>query len=297
MIRAIDDELLTSIEEFFMVTLAAGCHAFKEYHKYKNMPQNNDAEEGPPTVKLPAPSINFLYEICRSPASSAILSVLIYLLVCAEVAVAIPGKDLSPPDPADDMPPVTIEYSALDQTTVYTASRGDCSIQWIAYSTGPNQGVIKHSPRCAAPLALQFSLLSKICAVIFSPDKDPRAFRTLFWGGLEAEGKPASQELPLRLALAAYQSPDWDVRKGKPKNGDVNGFIKNLANKEPIYPELKELFRRFNRNITLSIVEKVRVLEAEKLPFYDRLKQQGVAATDRLPFDCMAWFSLSAISP
>jgi hypothetical protein len=44
-------------------------------------------------------------------------------------------------------------------------------------------------------------------------------------------------------------------------------------------------------------VEKVRVLEAGKLPFYDQLKQKGVAATDRLPFDCMAWFSLSALSP
>ena len=128
MIRAIDDELLTSIEEFFMVTLAAGCHAFKEYHKYKNMPQNNDAEEGPPPVKLPAPSINFLYEICRSPASSAILSVLIYLLVCAEVAVAIPGKDLSPPNPAD-------EDHTLD-AAVDLVRRGETTIEELARVIG-----------------------------------------------------------------------------------------------------------------------------------------------------------------
>jgi hypothetical protein len=191
---------------------------------------------------------------------------------------------------------VTVEYSVLNQATIYTASSGDCSITWIAYNAGPNQGVIKHSPRCDAPLALQFSLLMKICKVFFSSDKDARAFRTLFWGGFEAEEKPASQEMPFRLALAAYRSPGWDVKKGTPKKGDINGFIKNLANGETIYPELKELFRGFDRHITLAVVEKVRVLEAGKLPFYDQLKQQGVKATDRLPFDCMAWFSLSALS-
>ena len=146
-----------------------------------------------------------------------------------------------------------------------------------------------------APGAAAFSSDEDLHA-FFGHDKNAQAFRTLFWGGLEAERKPASQELPLRLALAAYQSPGWDVKKGKPKNGDINGFIKNLADREPIYPELKELFRRFDRHITLASVEKVRVLEAEKLPFYGQLKQKGVTAADRLPFDCMAWFSISALS-
>ena len=198
---------------------------------------------------------------------------------------------------ADDRSTVTIEYSAPDQATIYTAFSGDCSVKWIAYNTGPNQGVIKHSSKCAAPLAQQLSLLTKICSAVFGSDKKAQAFRTLFWGGLEAEIKPASQELQLRLALAAYQSPGWDVKQGNPKKGDINGFIKDLANKDPIYPELNELFRRFHRHITLATVEKVRVLEAEKLPFYAQLKQKGVMAADRLPFDCMAWFSISTLSP
>jgi hypothetical protein len=206
------------------------------------------------------------------------------------------GQGLPSPDPASDMSSVTIEFSALDRATIYTASSGDCSITWIAYHAGPNQGVIKHSPRCAAPMALQVSLLTKICTAFFDHDKDARAFRTLFWGGLEAERKPASHELQFRLALAAYRSPGWDTEKGQPKNGDINGFVKNLANSEPIYPDLQVLFRRFDRHITLAVVEKVRVLEAGKLPFYSQLKQHGVRATDKLPFDCMAWFSFSALS-
>lgn len=241
--------------------------------------------------------MNVWFTIYRRLASSAVLSAWISLLICSAVAIAHAGQDLSPPDPEKDITPVTIEYSVLNKATNYTASSGDCSITWIAYSGGPNQGVIKHSPRCDAPMALQVMLLTKICSAWFSHDKDAGAFRTLFWGGLEAERKPASQELPLRLALAAYRSPGWDIRKGMPKDGDINRFIKKLANGVPIYPELQELFRPFRRRITLTTVEKVRVLEAEKLPFYNRLRQQGVTAKDRLPFDCMAWFSLAPLSP
>lgn len=235
-------------------------------------------------------STSLLFIIFRCAVSSAIL------LVCSTAAVGFGGQDISSPDHVDDKSPVTIEYSVRDRATIYTASSGDCSITWIAYNAGPNQGVIKHSPRCAAPMTMQVSLLTKICTAFFGNDKDARSFRTLFWGGLEAERKPASQELPLRLALAAYRSPGWDVRKGQPKNGDINGFVKKLANGEPIYPELQELFQPFDIHITLAVVEKVRVLEAGKLPFYSQLKQQGVKETDRLPFDCMAWFSLSALS-
>lgn len=61
-----------------------------------------------------------------------------------------------------------------------------------------------------------------------------------------------------------------------------------------IYPELKELFEGFHKNITFSSAEKVLVLEAGKLPFFDQLKPHGIRASDRLPFDCMTWFSVSA---
>jgi hypothetical protein len=90
-------------------------------------------------------------------------------------------------DSADDNSPVTVEYNTRDQATIYTASRSDCSITWIAYNAGPNQGVIKHSPRCAAPLAQQIPLLMKISTELFGHDKNAGAFRTLFWGGFEAE--------------------------------------------------------------------------------------------------------------
>ena len=223
--------------------------------------------------------------------SLLVLAACFVLLVCSTAAGDTTGQNTQPQSSAEDAAKVIVEFSALDNATIYSISSKDCTIQWIARNS--EIGVIKHWSQCAASLAQQLPLLTKICAEFFSSDKNAQAFRTLFWGTLEPDQKSASREMSLRLALAAYTSPGWDVKRGKPKNGDINGFVKDLANREMIYPELKELFERFHRIITFSCAEKVRVAEAGKLPFFDQLKQQGVKATDRLPFDCMAWFSVS----
>jgi len=190
---------------------------------------------------------------------------------------------------------VTVESGSPDNATRYSITSGVCSITWIAYNTELNAGVVKHSSQCSEPLSQQLPLLTQICKEFFRKDTNTPAFRTLFWGGLIPENSPASLEMSLRLALAAYRSPGWDAKKGKPKKGNINRFVKDLANSELIYPELKELFERFHRSILLASVEKVRVLEAKKLPFYDQLKRQGIQPADKLPFDCMAWFSVSEV--
>jgi hypothetical protein len=188
---------------------------------------------------------------------------------------------------------VIVKYSNLDNATIYSISSGNCTIEWIARNS--EIGVIKHRSQCTVPLSQQLPFLTQICTEFFSKDKNTQAFRTLFWGRLTPdESEPSSQELSLRLALAAHKSPDWDVKRGKPKNGDINGFVRDLANTEMIYPELKELFERFHKRITFSCAEKVLVLEAGKMPFFDQLKQHGIKASERLPFDCMIWFSVSA---
>lgn len=193
-----------------------------------------------------------------------------------------------------DAATVSVESSLLDKATRYSITSGGCSITWTAYSAELNKVVVKHASRCPDPVPYQLSLLKEICSMFLARDAHTADFHTLFWGGLVPEQGSALFEMPLRLALAAYKSPGWDARKGRPKQGDINGFVKSLANTELIYLELKELFRGFRRDITLSSVEKVRVLAAGKLPFYDQLRKQGIQASDKLPFDCMAWFSVSA---
>ncbi len=143
------------------------------------------------------------------------------------------------------------------------------------------------------PWRCRLQLLEHICREFFQNRENAEAFRTLFWGRLEPDTPNGSRELSLRLALAAHQSPDWDARRGRPRSGDFNGFVKALANSALIYPELKELFEHFHKTLRFSCAEKVLVMEAGKLPFYEQLKQHGVKASERLPFDCMAWFSVT----
>jgi hypothetical protein len=98
--------------------------------------------------------------------------------------------------------------------------------------------------------------------------------------------------LATRLALAAKRSPQWDAVKGVSKTGDVNGFVRQLANDASIYEELRPVFRQAGLEIGLSSVEKVLVLPARRLEFFERLRAAGVRAQDKLPFDCMVWFQM-----
>jgi hypothetical protein len=186
---------------------------------------------------------------------------------------------------------VSIEHSQRDNATQYSISKDGCTITWIVRAS--EKGVVLHRSQCAAPLVLQVQLLEHICREFFQNRENTSVLRTLFWGRLEPETPNGSRELSLRLALAAHQSPDWDARRGRPKNGDYNGFVKAVANSALIYPELKGLFAHFHKTIRFSCAEKVLVMEAGKLPFYEQLKEHGVKAPEKLPFDCMAWFSVT----
>jgi hypothetical protein len=201
---------------------------------------------------------------------------------------------VSPAFASQDLPAVTVEPGPYNDATRYNITEGDCAITWIVYSTDLNRGVIKHSSRCALPLVQQLPFLTRIFATVMERDRDAASFHTLFWGGLVPEQGSSSLEMPLRLALAAHRASGWNAKRGRPASGDVNRFVKDLANSEPIYPELRALFNGFHRDISIISMEKVRVLEAGQLPFYEELKRQGVAAQDKLPFDCMVWFTVSA---
>jgi hypothetical protein len=215
----------------------------------------------------------------------------LFCIICSCVLADDACLDMPPPMSKQQASAAAVTYSATDKETTYGISSGNCAIYWIARDAEP--GVILRREKCSLPLSGQIPLLAQICTEFFNSGHAP-AFRTLFWGRLAPDGSlPVSQELSIRIARAAHKSPGWDVKKGRPKNGDINGFIKDLANRQMIYPELKELFERFHKNITLCCVEKVLVAKAGNLPFFDQLKQDGIRASDRLPFDCLAWFAVA----
>lgn len=222
---------------------------------------------------------------------SLVLAVFMVFAVQTFVHAETAGVNSNPQGAAEKKSPVIIEQNTSWNATIYRIAEGNCEIEWIAANN--EIGVIKHESHCAGPLDMQMTLLAEIVKTFLSHDPNAGSLRTLFWGRIEPDYSPGLHELSFRLALAAYQSPGWDKKRGRARNGDINGFVKELANRAMIYPELKALLANFHKTVTFSSAEKVLVMEAGKLSFFDQLKQHGVRESQKLPFDCMAWFSVS----
>ncbi len=172
----------------------------------------------------------------------------------------------------------------MDEPATFTVRSGDCTISWEVLP--PNDHVvIRHRSDCGLPLGEQASLIAELLR------KLPAPFQTLSWGRLCPDGA-RDVTMPVRLALAARRSPGWDARRGVPRAGDPNGFVRKLANDALIYGELQRVFAAAGLELRLAAVEKVLVLRARELPFFDRLRAGGARPSDRLPFDCQAWFSV-----
>lgn len=205
------------------------------------------------------------------------------------------GGDRPPPEEvASTGLEVGVEHRPELRETVYSVEAEGCRISWIVYGAEVNRGVITHRPECRLSLGDQAPLLSALLRAVLRSDPGAADFRTLSWGRLYPDGE-AHPTMAERLALAAVGSPDWDPTEGRPRQGDVNGWIRWLANHASIYEELRSAGRDAGVEIQLSSVEKVLVERADLLPFFEVLRSAGALGTDRVPFDCQAWFSLSPL--
>jgi hypothetical protein len=187
---------------------------------------------------------------------------------------------------------ITIERRQEFSETVYSLGDESCHLSLTAYESESNLGVVVVRSKCVLSWQRQLSLIEKGLARVLEDEKQASAFRALSWGRL-APDERVPYEMSYRLALAAFESPLWDKKRGRAKTGHENNCVVELANTADIYRELKVIFAVLNRSVRFSSAEKVLVMEAGKLPFFDALKMHGVQAKDRLPFDCQAWFSVS----
>jgi hypothetical protein len=190
---------------------------------------------------------------------------------------------------------VVVQFDPRYMETTYRITSGACQISWTVHKSDLNKGVVQHRSKCTLPLNKQLPLLSQILAEILKDTENAGSFHTFFWGRLIPDERNGNLEMSFRLAMAAYRSPLWDAKGGRPKTGHENAFVVDLANKSNIYSELKRLFEKFDRKLEFSSAEKVLIMEAGKLPFFDQLKKHGVKATYKLPFDCLTSFSVSTI--
>lgn len=172
------------------------------------------------------------------------------------------------------------------EETTYAIESGSCRIRWTVARSGVNQGIAQYRAECALPLSEQMGLNSKILDRVL--ESEP-TFRTLFLGRL----KPFP-ELSVRLVIAAKRSPEWDAKHGRPKSSNplIPFMLGVFSSIDPaVFAEWKQLFEEKHLSFAVSGVEKVSVAAAGTLPYFPQLVTQGVTADDRVPFDCLIWFS------
>jgi hypothetical protein len=212
-------------------------------------------------------------------------------LACGLVLSCTPERKPSPRASSPPKAEIEVHQRPTSLGTEFSVEKEGCRIEWTVLAS--EAGVIRHRSDCALTLADQAPLIGNILHGM--QNSTTVLIRTLYWGRLFPDGAKDTT-MPERLAAAAKVSADWDSARGKPGSRDVNGWVRTLANDAMIYGELRAVFRRAGFEIELSSVEKVLVLPAGELPFFDRLRDLGAGATDKVPFDFQAWFSVRPLS-
>jgi hypothetical protein len=220
-----------------------------------------------------------LLTACAGLAASTVLAA---SAVLANVCVAHAQQ----PQPSNEVRIVPSPVGSGPGETTYEIESGSCRIRWTVARSGVNQGIAQHRAECALPLSEQLALNARILDRVI--ESEP-TFRTLFLGNL----KPFP-ELSVRLAVAAKRSSEWNARQGRPTSaGALAPYVQGiLSSTEPaVLADWKQLFEAKHLTFAVSGVEEVSIAPASTLPYFPQLKAQGVAAGDRLPFDCLIWFS------
>lgn len=212
--------------------------------------------------------------------------------MCFSLCVSCSSRELSPNNSLQkEIKNVTVVKSDEYQETSYKVDLDGCSLSWTIYHTELNNGIINNDHKCDIPLSEQIPYFADILKKILE-ENPGTVFHTFFYGRLTPDFHKNDLELSERLVMAAHNSKAWDAGKGRPIDPYANEVVREMANSATIYPELKELFQSFNLSVEISAVEKVLVRRAKELPYFDKLKSSGIEPSEKLPYDCMTWFSI-----
>ncbi len=184
---------------------------------------------------------------------------------------------------------VIIESNPEYKERYYSINNGSCEFKWEVFLTEINKGIIGNRTSCYTSLQDQVNILSELLQAVLDDKKGSGPYHTLFWRRLYIAESNAANDMAMRLALAASESPKWDSEKGQ----FLEGYsIVDLANDTMIYQELFDVFNKAGLNLKIVSVEKVLVARADKITFLSNLNDYGIKPEDKLPYDCMVWFSI-----
>lgn len=188
---------------------------------------------------------------------------------------------------ADDSVRATDRISASGEME-YEIASDNCRIRWTVSRSGVNAGIAQQRSQCRLSLREQLPLHERILKRMIAEEPN---LRTLFWGRLGIW-----PEWSARLALAAAKSPGWDAKIGRPRLGRTSGaFIQELMAESEglLFEEYKRTLAPMRVDIRVAGVEKVSIDRADRLDFWrEKLVASGISGSDKLPYDCLLWFSV-----
>ena len=142
----------------------------------------------------------------------------------------------------------------------------------------------------ATPWPQELSLISRLLESLIKKGE----FQLVGW--IAWEPLYYTPELSRRLALAALRSQEWDRKKGKPKSMSLSEFTVKIMNEGGVFGDVAAIFKRKKIHLVVTNVEKIGVLQAEQTSFFEELKKEGAAPSDKFPVDCLTSLSVSWVN-
>ena len=174
-------------------------------------------------------------------------------------------------------PRVLVQRNPQFSEAVYSLIGSDGKkVSFTVYQTEINDKVLRFRSDSTLPLKEQLQMAAMILDRI-KKDLPLNSFKTLSIGRLVlAFG--TDDTFSRRLTAAAHSG-----RMARPLSpipfAKQNNAVRDIANRDMIYLELRDLFSKYGIAIKVSAVEKVLVNR------------------DGVPYDCMTWFSMTKQTP
>jgi hypothetical protein len=176
------------------------------------------------------------------------------------------------------------EDKTLSNVTFQIIGEKNCQPSFEVPLNKTEKWGLVYQSNCSLPPSQLLPLISKLLDIV-TKKVDLDMVGSVFWGSIY------NSEFSSRLAIAALRSPEWDRKKGQPKSLPLHSFIERLMIEERVFGDVIDIFAQHGVYLDVLSVEKVGILEVKETNLFEKLNMIGVDSNDKLPIDCLVWFS------